>query len=407
MRVSELLAIVNLPDLIAQEWGSEAIRGLNRERGGVICDRRAGQHETHPSFSVYKNGSVWRWKRHGGDWASGNAYRFLLECGYTELQAREELARHAGVSLDTWQPNRERPRPTYLAPDPLSEARGVLARCAPLDAGELCRAHGLLAPLGLQDGAGRDLERRGLLGWPGLRVGELRHDFTRKHDKQVLARAGALGVLLPGPDGQMWGLKVRNIGTADELQAAGLDRYVYRIARHGAPAWSSPGYGNGQALLITEGELNGAAASLASEVCGLGLDVQGLAGAGGTPHLDGMAGRVVYLYADSDAAGLICLERLGKLAQSAGALEVRMLAPLPEGDFCELLGSLGAAAFGAWLEGRLSSAELWQSSITGKTALPQIKAAPSEGKGELWQSGTTYQNWTATDNGWGMDRGGW
>ena len=406
MNLSDLLDRVNLPDLIAQEWGPDAVRGLIRERGGVICDRRPGQHETHPSFSVYKHGNLWRWKRHGGDEASGNAYGFLLECGYTATQAREELARHAGVSLDTWQPSKERPTPTYLAPDPLSEARGVLARCKPFDDRELEQVAALVAPLCPQDAASRDLERRGLFGCPGLQVGRLRRDFVTRQGR-TLAHLGALGVLLTGPDGQTWGLKVRNIGTADELRAAGLDRYVYRIARHGAPAWCSPGYGKGAALLIVEGELNGAAASLASEVCGLGLDVQGLAGAGGTPHLDGMAGRMVYLYADSDAAGLICLERLGKLAQSAGALEVRMLAPLPEGDFCELLGSLGAAAFGAWLEGRLSSAELWQSSITGKTALPQIKAAPSEGKGELWQSGTTYQNWTATDNGWGMDKGGW
>ena len=366
MRLSELIDRANLPDLIAQEWGPDAVRGLTRERSGVICDRRAGQQETHPSFSVYKHGNRWRWKRHGGDEASGNAYGFLLECGYSKQQAREELARHAGVTLDTWQPSR--PRPAYSAPDPLSEARAKLARCKPFDDRELGRVAGLLAPLRREDAAGRDLERRGLLGWPGLRVGQLRRDFITR-DGRLMAHAGALGVLMTEPDGQVMALKVRNIGTADDLRAADLDRYVYRIGGHGAPSWCSPGYGQGQALLITEGELNGAAASLASEVCGLGLDVQGLAGAGGTPFLEGIAGRVVYLYADGDAAGLACLERLGKLAYTAGALEVRALAPLPEGDFCELLGSLGAAAFAEWLQTSLDAADLGPQPDLGPTAV--------------------------------------
>ena len=145
MTLSELIERMSLPDLIAQEWGPDAVRGLTRERGGVTCDRRAGQHETHPSFSVYKHGNVWRWKRHGGDEASGNAYGFLLACGYSELQAREELARHAGVTLDTWQPRT--PRPVYQAPDPLSEARAVLARSTPFDDRELERVAVLVAPL--------------------------------------------------------------------------------------------------------------------------------------------------------------------------------------------------------------------------------------------------------------------
>ena len=225
----------------------------------------------------------------------------------------------------------------------------MLARCTPFDEREVSKALGLLAPLSLQDAAGRDLEQRGLFDWAGLQVGRLRRDFITR-DGRKLAHAGALGVLLFRPDGQMCGLKVRNIGTADELRAAGLDRYVYRIGGHGAPAWCSPDYGKGAALLIVEGELNGAAAARGAEVAGLSLDVQGLAGAGGTPFLDGMAGRVVYLYADGDAAGAACLERLGKLAHAAGALEVRGLAPLAEGDFCELLGTLGAAEFGAWLQ---------------------------------------------------------
>ena len=406
MRLSELLDLVNLPDVIARECGYEAAHGLNRERGGVIRDPRPGCQETRASFSVYRGkGGRWRWKRHGGgDNDRGDALAFLEAIGYRPEHAREELARHAGVSLDAWCPTSH--RPTYAAPDPVQETRAVLARCTPFDEREVSKALGLLTPLGLQDAAGRDLKQRGLFGCPDLQAGRLRRDFITR-DGRKLAHAGALGVLLFRPDGQMCGLKVRNIGTADDLRAADLDRYVYRIGGHGAPAWCSPDYGQGEALLIVEGELNGVAAARAAQVAGLSLDIQGLAGAGGTPFLEGMAGRAVYLYADDDAAGAACLARLGKLAQAAGALEVRTLAPLPEGDFCELCGTLGAAAFGAQLQAMSEAAQLWRPGISGKTGLPQIKSAPSAGKVDLWQCGTTDQDWTATDGGWGLDKGGW
>ena len=405
MKLSDVLALVNLPDLIAQTCGAATVHGLSRERGGVICDPRPGHSETRPSFSVFLYQGRWGWKRHdGSDSQKGNAYCFLLSLGYSEIQAREELERLAGVPSSSWQPLSR--GQMYSAPDPLHQACGALSRCAPLTPDELTKVTRLLSPLTEQDQATQDLQARGLLGWEGLRVGKLRGSF-RTRDGRTLAHAGALCFLLIGPDGKVWGLKVRNLGSADELTAAGVDRYVYRIARHGAPAWCSPSYGQGVALLITEGELNGAAASRALLASGLALDVQGLAGAGGVPYLEGMAGRVVYLYADPDAAGAACLERVGRIAQAAGAAEVRVLAPLEEGDFCEKLGRLGAVTFGEQLRECLNGAELWQPGISGKTGLPQIKAAPSTGKADLWQCGTTARGWAATDGGWSLNRGGW
>lgn len=405
MKISDPLGHVNLPDLITQECGADAAHGLSRDRGGVICDPRPGHTETRPSFSVYLHAGRWRWKRHdGSDGQKGSAYDFLLSLDYSETQAREELERLAGVPSSSWQPSGR--SPVKSAPDPLKQTRGALSRCAPLTPDELAKVARLLSPLVEQDQAAQDLRARGLLGWEGLQVGTLRRTFQTRESK-VLAHAGALCFLLTGPDGKVWGLKVRNLGSADELTAAGVDRYVYRIAGHGAPAWCSPSYGQGAALLITEGELNGAAASRGLSAAGLALDVQGLAGAGGVPHLEGMAGRVVYLYADPDAAGAACLERVGRIAQAAGAAEVRVLAPLEEGDFCEELGRLGAAVFGEQLQECLNGAELWQSVISGKSGLPQIKAAPSAGKDDLWQCGTTAQGWAATDGGWGSSRGGW
>ncbi len=329
---------------------------------------------------------------------------FLEAVGYSRAQALEELSRHAGVTLDAWTRNPD--RPAYMAPDPLQDARAVLDRCGPLTAGEVRRLGRLFDALISTDAAARDLQRRGLYGWAGLQVGRLRRDFAMREGK-VLARAGALVLLIRGPDGQPWGVKVRNLGEKAGLDAAGLLRYVYRIAGHGAPAWCSPGYGQGEAVLIVEGELNGEAAALASDDAGLSVDVQGLAGAGGTPYLHGLHGKAVYLYADSDPAGVACPDRLGMLARAAGAREVRVLAPLPEGDFCEPLGKLGAATFGAQLLTKFNAAELWQSHISGKTSLPQIKAAPGEEKSELWQCGTTHQDWVAADDCWGINKGGW
>ena len=258
MKLSELLEHINLPDLITQECGADAAHGLNRERGGVICDPRPGHTETRPSFSVFLSQGCWGWKRHdGSDNQKGNAYGFLLSLGYSEMQAREELERLAGVPSSSWQLSSR--GQMYSAPNPLERAHRALSRCAPLTPDELAKVTRLLSPLAEQDQAAQDLQARGLLGWKRLQVGTLRRIFQTREGR-TLAHAGALCFVLTGPDGKVWGLKVRNLGSSTELAAAGVDRYVYRIARHGAPAWCSSSYGQGAALLITKGELNGAAA---------------------------------------------------------------------------------------------------------------------------------------------------
>lgn len=388
MRRSELLGQVNLPDLIIELAGGEYARGLNRERGGVICDPRPGCSERHPSFSVYRVEQAWKWKRHGGNEEGGSAFDLLLAFGYPKQSAWKELARFAGVSLEAWTPGRV-PVPAAVC-DPLAEARGVLGRCAPFDEVEAARVSALLAPLQDRDAAAADLQARGLLNWEGLQVGKLRRDFLTP-DRRMLAHAGARAFFLRGPDGQVWGLKVRNLGTADALQTSGLDRYVYRIGRHGAPAWCSPKYGQGAGVLIVEGELNGVAAAYGLQVVGASIDVQGLAGAGGTPFLEGLSGRPVYLYADPDAAGVACLERLGKLAAAAGASEVRVLTASAKGDFCDLAGSEGVAALGGRLLDLLAGADLWQPALCGKPTLPQSFHALGAAVSDSWQSGSSDQ----------------
>ena len=357
MKLSDVVALINLPDLIFHTCGADAAYGLSPERGGVIRDPRPNHTETRPSFSVYLYAGRWRWKRHdGSDTQHGSAYDFLLSLGYSEAQAREELERLAGVASGWTLPTR--PRVVYTPPSALDLARQALSRCTPLDAETLSKVARITRPLVNDDPAAQDLRARGLLGWNGVQVGTLRCDFQTR-DGRTLAHRGALCFLLNGPDGKPWGLKVRNLGSAEELAAAGTDRYVYRIAGHGAPAWCSPAYGQGSALLIVEGELNGAAAKRATQAVGLSLDVQGLAGAGGVPHLEGMAGRVLNLYFDPDKAGSLGRERVAQIAVQAGAAEVRVLTSLADIDFCEALRRIGAEIFGEWLQANLDSARVF------------------------------------------------
>ena len=358
MRNSDLLSSINLPDLISAHCGTESVRGLHHDQGGAICDPRPGHHESNPSFSVYKRKDIWYWKRFGGDGASGNAYSFLLELGFTRKQAMEELHRFAGVPLEDRRGRFSSPQPRFVPtpPSALDEAQHALSRYTSLNALELHKAKRLLAPLTAKDQAAQGLQARGLYGWEGLDAHQLRHPFrTRCGD--ILAHAGALAFMLTGPNGQITGLKIRNHGTKAELEQAGLKRYSYRLAGHGAPAWCSPGYGQGKVLLIVEGELNGAAASRAGRFVGLSLDVQGLAGAHSVPYLEGMAGRVVYLHFDPDEAGAAGLARVGQIAKEAGATEVKVLPPMQEGDFCDVLGEIGLFKFGSQLMTALQSAK--------------------------------------------------
>ena len=392
-RLRQALEAVNLPELIAAYCGPDAVRGLTGS-GGLIHDPRPGHEEHSASFSVYKRGGLWRWKRHGGDEAGGSAYDFLLELGHSPEQAREELYRLAGLpSWGDWTP---RPAPSITRSSLKDEARAALANCGPLSTEERARLPRLLAQLKVDDPAALDLKRRGLCGADVLSVHALRAGY-RTRDGRPLALPGALALTVRGPDGEPWGVKIRNHGTKEEVKAAGLCRYVYRVAQHGAPAWCSPSYGHAQALLIVEGELNAAAASLAAQHAGLSLDVQGLAGAGGWPHLEGIEGRLVYLYTDGDEAGRACLERLGRLALELNAASVKCLDPLPDSrDFCDVLGEGVPDTLCIWLSEAFEAAPAFEAK---QTAPDESRAQRT--KNDLRQSGSAYQV-----GGW-AELGGW
>lgn len=171
----------------------------------------------------------------------GSAYDFLLSLGYSETQAREELERLAGVA-SSWA-SLVRPRVAYTPPNPLEQTRGALSRCASLTPDELAKVTRLLSPLTEQDQAAQNLQARGLLGWEGLQVGTLRRTFQTREGK-VLACAGALGFLLTGPDGNAWGLKVRNLGGSGGRPLRIPDRWTRcaRMVQPGLRAGGSPAY---------------------------------------------------------------------------------------------------------------------------------------------------------------------
>ena len=290
--------------------------------------------------------------------AETEAHETLLhaatESGLPAHEARDTIT--SGLKSGMAQPFER--KASYTAPRgraTLNAAKDKLAKLKPLSEEEAKRNTRTLAPL--SGDAEADLKRRGLLGGP-VKAFTLARDVSSRGE--VKAKRGALVFEVTGPDGTAWAVKVRNLGNEEELKAAGLNRYHYLTAGHGAPAWCSPGYGQGAALLLMEGELNAAAAHVGFEASGHGaFDVQGTGGGSGWPHAEGL-GRyeAVYVYGDGDTAGQKGRDRLAAFAFESQAPRVYLLAALPgRRDFCDVLGESGPEALGELLAGMLKTAE--------------------------------------------------
>lgn len=91
------------------------------------------------------------------------------------------------------------------------------------------------------------------------------------------------------------------------------------------------------------------------------VGVQGIAGAGGNPHVrHDLKGRRVFIYADPDSAGDTARLRWGRLALELGAVP-HMLPSLPEGqDAVEYLGQLGPDALADYLAEAMNAAPVWE-----------------------------------------------
>lgn len=311
----------DLPDVIEDTTGRAC-----PPRGGTLHDPRPDFQERHASFSVFQRGGVWFWKRRGGPADKGTAWHFLLSLGWDEDFASEYLLMRYGnphANPAGHEDRRLTPRLT-----PLERAVQYTELWTPLSLPERRAAWQDVAPV--HGPAAHDLQKRGLLGSPVLQAGTL----TRSHG---WAAPGSLAFGLHNPQGELIAVKLRNPPGCDP-------KYVLRTEGRGNPTWCSPGYGRAGTLLIVEGELNAAAAAHAAHLAGLDLDVQGLAGLDGSPHLDGLD-RDVLLYLDMDDGHEAAQERLTELALSCAAPQVHRLPVLPPGlDFCDVLAHQGPHA---------------------------------------------------------------
>ena len=336
---------INLPDLLNELCPTPETARLSRERGGLIRDPRPGREERHPSFSVNRKNGCWLYHRFGTN-DGGNAFTLLVDLGWSWREATRELIRRAGLS----ESNQGRgSRPKKIQSNLLEECRTATFTHHPLEVAELERLQRLCEPIPNGDPIHHVLAERGLCDVPVevLPMRRLSKDFGPRD--QLLSRAGALVLLVIGPDGHPWAAKVRNL---DPLGQAGktVPRYCYLIGGHGTPAWCSPRYGTGSSVLICEGELNAVAAHMALRHSGSSVDLQGMAGSNAWPHLIGLEGRNVLIYADADSAGQGAVTRWTGLARASHANTVRVLDAFDGLDFCNLAAKYGLEVFGAWLE---------------------------------------------------------
>lgn len=328
--LSRLVERVNLVDLLNTHCPTPETVRLNRDCGGLIRDPRPGCEEQHPSFSVSRSGSVWLWHRFGraddrGREAGGNAYHLLIGLGFDHREVVEELERFVGGG------EARECRPVTRA----IERREIAKPVADQTLEVLKRAQ-------------TNLEQH----WPidVLAVRGITLELSKKCDLGW-EMDGSILIPIAGPDGRLLNIKQRQAkGSSD-------GRYRYLNAGSGAPAWCNPGFGKAESVLLCEGELNGLVAWGAAQDISLELDVQGLAGANGKPHIESLEHRRVFVYADADDPGRTAAQHWASLARASGAFDVVVLERLPAPlDFCDLAGREGLEALGDHLRDLISTA---------------------------------------------------
>ncbi|MGY2895456.1 hypothetical protein [Deinococcus sp. UYEF24] len=405
--------------LAAQVNGSADLHGLE-DGGGVFCDFRPGLEEHSPSLSAsVGTAGAAVFHRFGGDGLGVGAVDFTAEClGVSKGEAARLLIDRAGL-VDTPPEGRGRPGPQIGAQLPAkadaAAALGKLAKLAPVPADLLAsklRGWHALTP----DSTGpeaEELARRGLLAHTGPGGALMAYRFTGRSLPDSAGKPsktyrlpghikpGAVAFELRGPDGAAWGVKVRNAGSPEDLEAAKVARYAYLIAGHGSPAWCSPGFESAPAELVIEGELNAAAVYAALEAAGYGgsLGVQGVASASALPHLAHVEeGREVWVYADDDPAGQAGRSKWAALMHAQGA-RVRML-PAPNTFSYRLPGESGAYV----LDGDACD---WLGSEPGKFTTREARTAYlGEMLMQTMQKATLYAPPAKAEAGQGEDAGG-
>ena len=363
-------------------------QGMRADGCGLIRDPRGGHEERNASFNTWRGeqdgAAMFQRKGSGETW---NAVQWLEQygnggAGMTRADAAALLISRAGLDRQDAEQGKGVRLGTRAAPAAaprlgvkLRERQAAEQYAA--DPRKVLKGWEALEQLG-GDGvpAWEELKRRGLL--PALPAGMLEafalpEGSSRRIPHGVLP--SALALLIRGPDGVPLAVKFRNPGTKAELSAAEVRRYTYPGGHKGTPAHCPRPLPEPlpAAELWIEGELNGVAVSLALEQVGnpLGVWVQGIAGAGCSPHVrQDMTGRRVYVLADGDAEGKQAREKWAAVAADLGAevFQVPALDPAdPMRDAADLLGGLtpdgqdqsGAEALGAVLLARLEQSRKW------------------------------------------------
>ena len=375
---------------------------------GGMCDPRPGASDASPSFTFWRGqedgGAMFSRKGTGETW---NAVQLLEQygnggAGMTGKDAAALLISRAGLERqDAEQGPGTRPGMNVQAARPslggtLRQTQGRDYAADPLEALKGWERLKMWPENGEDPGAAwKALEARGL--FPA--VPELLEAFRAKKGGACKVPGGvtrdALAFIIRGPDGAPVAVKFRNDGTPEQLTEAGRDRYRYPKGHKGTPAHCSPGLTSPDvtAEVWTEGELNGAAFMLALRSRNLlgSIGVQGMAGAGGNPHVrHDLTGRKVFIYADPDTPGELARVRWARLASELGAVP-HMLPCFPDGrDAADFLGALwtpgtaegeqgGAEALAEWLTGHMQTAPVWEDPD------PPAEPAPEFGEGfEVW-----------------------
>jgi hypothetical protein len=309
--LNQAIQQINLPDLLNEFCPTLETARLSRERGGLIRDPRPGREERHPSFSVSCKDGRWLYHRFGTN-DGGNAFTLLVDLGWSRREATRELIRRAGLSESS---QGQRSRSRKPKPNLMEQCRAVNATHRPLEMAEMERFQRLCEPIPANDPIHQVLVKRGLYNLPVevLPMRRLRKDFGPRDE--LFARAGALVLLVIGPDGRPWAAKVRNLDPLEQEEKT-VPRYCYLIGGHGTPAWCSPNYGTGSSVLICEGELNAIAAHMVLQNSGSSIELQGIAGSNSWPHLNGLECRNVLIYADADSAGQRSRHKVDRIGSS-------------------------------------------------------------------------------------------
>lgn len=263
-----------------------------------------------PSFSIHKHPQTGVWfysDKATGE--SGNAFDFLTKIfGMEAEEAGRILKEGAGISPDLPAPERKatppapKPKPKSFEPKALDETEEAAF---------------------LQRAVEKGPHRPKALGRRGFKSKDL-------DDFMIVADGDDALIPLFSPDGKLLNVKRRLMNPGNG------PKYRYEYSGQGSPPWVSENILTATSIIIVEGELNGmiAYSLLREHVDSIGI--MGVAGVENRIYHDLLRDRVVYVYADADDPGQKAREKWVEEAWQAEARTVFRLAPLVEGDFCDM-----------------------------------------------------------------------